>query len=375
MNVITSIEQVTPAWLTTTLEQAGILSRGIVIAVEHEANAAFNSAITHLHLRYSPDAPAQAPRRLLIKRSIDSQWGKDSGAVETAFYRLVADTKADLPMLVPCYNVAYDAASGNSHILLLDISETHAAPVTRAQLIGGDGVPTEAQLNGIIEAIARFHACWWEHPLLGKPTEQGVTDVAWWYSDREHFDRHVERRRGDWTRFIADEGSWFPADLRAIYERTLLNLPLLWERVIGPRVTTLHNLTLCHGDCYLSQFLSPRLPDETAQTYLVDFQDIGANFCAYDLVHLFGIFWTREQRQENNREERMLRQYHAALQKYGVNGYTWDDLLTDYRMTLIIIALYTVWDQTSGANRDYWWPKMQRVIDNFQDHHCMDLLI
>lgn len=375
MNVITSIEQVTPAWLTATLEQAGVLSRGTVIAVEYEATAAFNSAITHLRLRYSPDAPAQAPQRLLIKRSIDAQWAKNAGAMETAFYRLASSKVADLPMLVPCYDLAYDETSGNSHLLLLDISETHVVPITREQLIAGGGVPAEAQLNSIIEAIARFHACWWEHPLLGKPVEQGVTDVSWWYRDREHFDRHVERRRGEWARFIADEGEWFPANLRAIYEHMLANLPLLWERVIGPRVTTLHNLTLCHGDCYFAQFLSPRHPGETAQTYLVDFQDIGTDFCALDLVHLFGIFWTRAQRQENDREERMLHQYLATLQKYGVNNYAWDDLLTDYRVALIIIALYAVWDQTSGASRDYWWPKIQRVMDNFQDHYCADLLI
>jgi hypothetical protein len=58
-----------PEWLTAVLRGAGALPRGAVRSVEWRANAAFNSATAHLLLTYSEDAPAQAPRGLLLKRN------------------------------------------------------------------------------------------------------------------------------------------------------------------------------------------------------------------------------------------------------------------------------------------------------------------
>ena len=57
-------------------------------------NPAFNSAVTHLHLTYSPAAPPSAPRGLVLKRNHPSAWGARAGVREVAFYRLVATPQA-----------------------------------------------------------------------------------------------------------------------------------------------------------------------------------------------------------------------------------------------------------------------------------------
>ncbi len=84
--------------------------------------------------------------------------------------------------------------------------------------------------------------------------------------------------------------------------------------------------------------------------------------------------WTPEQRSEGGREERLLRRYHAGLLAHGVRGYSWEDLLGDYRLMLTILLLYPMWDATNGSRRSYWWPKMQRFAAAFCDHGCAALL-
>jgi hypothetical protein len=368
-HVIASTDSITAQWLTDTLQEAGALSRGEVVAVASRANAAFNSAAAHLDLTYSPDAPGSAPRRLFLKRNVDTVWGRAAGKSEVAFYRLAAPHLDQLPMLVPCYAAAHDLVTGNSCLLLLDVSETHVAPVTRDQQIAGEAVPPTPLLGLAVDALAAFHAYWWEHPVLG---QDPATEVTWWYRDASHYAAHVERRRREWAAFIEAEGAWFPSDLRALYEGVLERLPLLWERALGPRVTALRQLTLGHGDCYLTQFLCPR-PDASGPTYLIDWQDTGADFNAFDLVHLFG-FWTPEQRHADGREERLLRRYHAGLVAHGVRDYAWENLLGDYWLLLTILLLYPMWDATNGSARSYWWPKMQRFAAAYRDHGSATLL-
>src|SRR6185312_4853965 len=103
------------------------------------------------------------------------------------------------------------------------------------------------------------------------------------------------------------------------------------------------SLTITNGDAYFNQFLCPRLPTE-GRTLLVDFEEASGNFGAFDLVFLFATFWTREQRQDGNREVRLLRRYHQILTASGVANYSWEDLLSDYRLMLALIVFLPIWD-------------------------------
>lgn len=361
-------EAITPTWLTAALQAGGALPRGAVQAVTAQANAAFNSAALHLTVTYTSDALSEAPTRLFLKRNLATEWAREAGAWEVSFYQLAAPYMADLPMLVPCYLAAYDRASDRSAILLADVSATHAPPVTRDQLIALDGVPPDDQLDAIIDTYARFHAFWWEHPALGA----GVGQVSPWYRSPAHYEAHVARRQSQWAAFNAVEGATLSAEDHVAYAQILAGLPALWDRYLAPRVMSLRNLTLAHGDGYLSQFLCPN--DGTGPTYLIDFQDISGDFVARDLVHLCAFFWTPDQRHAGGREERLLRRYLAGLHQWGVRDYSWDDLLTDYRLLIILLALYPVWDQTNGSRRSYWQPKMHCILGAYRDLDCAALL-
>ena len=84
-------------------------------------------------------------------------------------------------------------------------------------------------------------------------------------------------------------------------------------------------------------------------------------------------FWTADQRAEIGREE-ILRLYHLALTRHGVTGYTWDDLLADYRLALLDWSLVPLQDRADGSTRDYWWPKMRNLLATCRDHDAASLL-
>lgn len=363
-------EPIAPAWLTDVLRAAGALERGSVSAVQALPTDAFNSRTRHLALSYEPGAAGDCPTRLILKQPIDADWAREAGADEVRFYQLAATLDPPPPAIVPCYGAALDEASGDSYLLLLDVSATHAHPVTREQQIGlAESVPPDDATRQVTEALARHHACWWDHPLL----HAGHFAVGYWSRDAERFRLYVERRRAAWERLLADDGGSLPREVRARYDGVLGRIERHWARALAPRFGTRTHLTLVHGDAFFPNFLCPR-PGVPAETYLIDWQSPAVDLAGYDLANLLATFWTREQRREGQREQRILAHYYRTLVAHGVRGYGWEDLLADYRAGLIFWLLMPVQDGGDGAPSSYWWPKMQCLMDAFDDWGCGALL-
>lgn len=362
-------EPVTPGWLTDVLREAGVLTRGSVESIEEEGTGAFNSATMRLRVSYSPDASEDAPTRLVLKRNIPTEWGREAGADEVRFYRLMASLP-DVPGIVPCYAAALDEESGDSLVLLRDLAETHRPPRTRNQVVGiVEGVPDAADIAAVVEALARVHAYWWNSPLLG----EGHFEIGYWTRSRERFAAYLARRMAAWQRVLERDGEWLPAEVRKLYEGVFARLPAFWERWLRPRFACLRDLTLTHGDAYFANFLCPT-PPTTGATYLIDWQSPGVDIGAYDLVNLCATFWTSEQRHEDEREVGILRHYLATLQASGVTEYGWEDLLRDYRLGLVFWLLMPVQDAADGSARDYWWPKMQCLMAAFREWGCEEMM-
>ncbi len=293
------------------------------------------------------------------------------GQEEAAFYKLVTldDTTGDLDtsMLVPCLDAAFDAEGGASHLLLIDVSATHEPPVAREALLELNGVPPEVRLLGIIEALARFHATWWEHPLLNR---RPATLLAEARSSRAASAQHWQKHREDYEFFIRTHGEGVSAKTRALYERVLGAHETIWTKYLGLRVTDMSNLTLTHNDLYLTQFLSPKVA--SGPTYLVDFQSVCTDFAARDLVYLLATFWTREQ--WRRLERKLLSHYHQILTEHGVRGYSLETLFNDYRLALTDMIFHPLWDTTYGADALYWGPKLRCLLDAYEDWNCAELL-
>jgi hypothetical protein len=348
----------TAAWLTALLRAADKLQSG-----------AFNSQTSYLRVTYSADASPALPSRFVLKQNGADAWSMAAGAEEVRFYNLVATLPDHPSIIVPCYATAYDESSGRSFLLLQDLSDTHAPPVTRDQQIAiVDGVPAAPAIDAVIDTLAQLHAYWWQHPLLASTT----FDVGYWTRNADRFAQYLQRRRTAWEKLLTQEGKWFPAELRALYEELFAQLPHHWAHYLEPRFRANRGLTLVHGDAYFANFLTPKV-GAAGSAYLLDWQSPCADLGSYDLANLCAAFWTPAQRQDNDRELRMLQRYHAGLCTHGVNDYAWEALLTDYKSGLIFWLLMPVQDGGDGAAKSYWWPKMQCLVAAFRDWHCETL--
>jgi thiamine kinase-like enzyme len=201
-----------------------------------------------------------------------------------------------------------------------------------------------------------------------------VARIGAWCSDEEHFTAETERRRRAWESLLANESDWFPPHLIAMYETILQQLMHLWQTYTQPRLAAFSHLTLTHGDAYLANFLCPH-EGQSGATYLIDWQSPEVYRGASDLVNMCATFWTRQQRAEGQREVKVLQQYHRTLQQNGVTGYAWDDLVRDYRYSIVDWLLVPLQDRLEGSSKAYWWPKMQCLAHAFEDWNCADLFV
>ena len=122
--VITSLEEVTPAWLTGVLANSGVLTRGSVTTVDVETGGGNWSTHAKLALRYAEGSQGALPQRLFLKM-VKTDWGDGAfGPSEVTYYtRDYVDV--DEALLVRCYDAAYSEAQRGYHLLLDDLSETH----------------------------------------------------------------------------------------------------------------------------------------------------------------------------------------------------------------------------------------------------------
>lgn len=366
-----TIDEVTPEWLTAVLQRAGALPSGKVTAIAFDANSAFNSHTRHLKPIYSQDAPASVPARLLLKCSLPAAWAQRAGMRETSFYQAVAQLPDHPPVLVRCFDAVYDANSGKSHLLLDDLSDTHVVPVARdAQLDFTTNLPTAAHLHRAIDALARFHAYWWEKPQLGT----SFAPISWRSGSEADFTTEVTQRGQALEHLLSQESSWLSPSIKHLYETIHPQLMQLWRTHRQTRMATRANLTIAHGDAYLANFLCPRA-GQAGTAYIIDWQCPEAYAGATDLVNMCATFWTREQRAVNNRELNVLRQYYRTLQENGISGYSWEDFVMDYKLSIVDWLWVPVQDCLDGADKSYWWPKLQCLVSAYEDWHVADLFM
>lgn len=368
--MINSPEQATPLWLTHILSETGVLPYGEVLTIELQPTGAFNSATMRLLITYTPNVPETAPRSFILKCSNGTTWGNQANREEVRFYQLTASLPDYPPLMVTCYSAACDKTSDACYLLLLDLSSTHLVPVPREQQIAiekGENVPAEIYIERAIDTLATFHAYWWEHELLGSER------VPSGYDD-DHFARYCQRRREAVAWLLKNEREMLSPAMQTVCAETAIHFERWWTDYLAPRMQEKSHITLIHGDAYFANMLSPR-PGVTGNTYLIDWQSTEPLIGACDLVNLCSTFWTRAQRQESQREQRILQRYLAQLQAHGIRNYSWDNLLLDYRLEIIEWLLSTIQDARNGSAHSYWLPKLQCLSAAFEDWHCMDLLV
>jgi hypothetical protein len=216
----------------------------------------------------------------------------------------------------------------------------------------------------LAEGLAAMHARWWGAQRL---SEAGAT---------LHSARHI-RRFVD----IAEPGaghilSRFSAELEPHWPEAIRLLYAKHPQAIIERTRDDNGFTLIHGDVGHTNILVPR--DGDRPIYIIDRQPFDWSLTTwlgvYDLAYAIVLDWEVETRRRL--EIPILRRYHEQLIQKGIQGYAWERLYDDYRLS-VAMGVYVATEYCRGGVNERWvtaWlPMLQRSLTACDDLDCREL--
>jgi thiamine kinase-like enzyme len=349
-DVITSIEEITPNWLTAVLQRHNPHYPSVAsVAIDAPRTTNF-SIVVRLHLTYQH--PTTAPRSLFLKFSQPTRSvGVPETGHEVTFYTHVAPALPNAP-LVRCYDASFAPRLGKLHVLLEDLTETHVPEVP------SHVPPSLPRCEQIVDALAHIHSLSWEKPPFALIGAQ-LLDAA---AIAQRVETLTQRTHAFQT-FLGDALS---DERRALYRRVLNALPHLFQRL-----SVVRGMAIVHDDIHIGNFLYPHDAIQE-RLRMIDWQTWTIDVAAKDLAHMMAYFWFPERRARF--EVRLLQFYHARLQHYGITSYAWEHLFNDYRFCVIRKLFHPAWQWESGDNASKWWFHLERITLAYHDLHCDELV-
>ncbi len=355
--VIIELEQVTPEWLTAVLSQSGALTAGEVTRFAANSGGGHWSSNARLNLTYSDNAQGKCPANLFLKL-VDTDTGDGEFFLpsEVTYYTRDYVDLPDAP-LVHCYDGAYDPEQNRYHLLLDDLSATHEAAF--------DLQPTLAHGEALAEGLAILHAHWWG--------EARLKQIGAAFHDAAHLRRFV---------MIGEPGiphvqAHFGAKLKSHWPRSIQQIFAHLPDALAARAQDKTNMTLIHGDANPGNMLVPH--EGERPLYLIDQQPFDWSITtwsgAFDLAYVMALYWETDLRREL--EMPVLRHYHHTLTQRGVQGYTWEQLIDDYRLCVALTVPIAVEYMRGGGDPDwneFRYGLVRRTLTACDDLDCQQLL-
>jgi len=367
-----SARDVTPGWVEARLGRSfGLPSGGVTAARVTESFDSCSGRNTRIVVDYSPGATADPPRNLMLRH-----WREGIGLNEreVRFYAEIAPDSRGTPT-VPCYDVAWDEDSQRWHVLLLDISPTHAqAPeplsCPQRQFLMPDHAedhspprpyPDRTYMS-LARAYASLHARWWNDDLI---------------SERRHCSSpggpHCMAGVGPDESVRTIQEHWLRCTLPAYREehprapsssawRTCERAAASWGDLLTRRGAS-GPLTLVQGDSHLGNVFLSRDPRDD-HLHLLDWDAYQRGIGPWDLACMLVVSHAPQVRRRV--EHAVLRAYHDCLVSDGVSDYSYDRCVADYRLSVL-----------AGLFPPIAWRMplfLEYALVAFDDWRCSDLL-
>ena len=321
------LSDITPCWLTEALNCGRDSGDPPVTGYTAEALAegkGFMNQLFRLRLHFDP-GPADLPDTVIAKlpsadpllRTVFDRLGQNRR--EVGFYRnLAASPHMPTPRV---YHSAMDPATGKTILLLEDLGS----------LRQGDSVAgcTLDDARLCIGQLARFHASWWDSPLLDRLDWMPLREA-----DAVAYDQIYP---GAWAALVEKAGEGMPPGLRLLGDRLISDMRRIKTSLSQPP------LTVVHGDYRLDNcFFSAGATSQ--QVVVIDWEFCTKGRGTYDVATFISEAFSAERRREV--ELGLLREYHSILQEHGVRGYTFEECMYDYRLSML--ELFVFWIITGG---------------------------
>ena len=321
--------QITPAWLTAALQRNGIDATIAAYEVESVGTGQLGET-KRFHLRYAGAVPPAAPPTLVGKFPSDNQVAASSGKqmgwyrAEVMFYRELAGRAV---IRVPRPYVAEIDADNNFVLLFEDM-----APATSGDHMQGCAVGDAR--NALAEA-AKLHAAFWNDDQLARqpwlyvpPGAQGFYTTELLESSWRHFAQQYAAKMDPAVMKVCDK---------------FVRCHAAWN---APRPAP---KCFSHNDYRVDNMLFGG-----ERICVVDWQTSAYLGSGMDVAYFLGGAFARDTRRALERD--LLVEYHTELQRGGVNDYSFDHLMADYRhycfaVVVVAIAATVVVKQTERGDR------------------------
>lgn len=326
--------EIMPAWLTSALRGAGVITSSSVTGCRPTVigqDWGFTGIVARVVLEYDRPEPG-APTSIVAK--FPNAAGETLSAYRTNqqsdpamarrylhrcareiwFYQQVASRyQKSLPRM---YHGVADLSAGHFVLLLEDLSGMRS----------GDAVagcsPSGAQ--AVLDAIAPVHAGWWNHD-----DDAAISWIPRWPEDPAG---RVATYRSRVEPFLSVYGHRIPARARAVVEHLTDRLPeILDELSSAPR-------TIGHADLHLDNVLF----DATGTATIIDWQTVLWIPAVCDLAAFLMDALDTAARREH--EFSLLGRYHGTIREHGVENYSLEVLQHHYRLALLnVLTGIIIW--------------------------------
>lgn len=325
------LREITPDWLTAALRSGGGSGGASVREFSVEAiteGKGFMNQIFRLKLDYDSGPPGH-PSSVVVKlpsadpllRQVCDTLGPNRR--EARFYQ---DVGTGGHLKTPyVYHCAIDPATGDSVLVQEDMSSARQ----------GDSVAgcSMGRARYALDQLARFQAPWWSNPRLD--------ELEWMPSRDEEAGAYQDLYMGAWRSFIEKAGEGMPGNLRLLGDRLSNEVP---------RIKTMlakHPRTISHGDYRLDNFFfttasGPELP------VVFDWEFCVRGRGTYDVATFISDAFPPGRRRAE--ELGLLRTYHSTLTANGVNDYSFEECLSDYRLSMLEVFVFWI---VVGSYCDY----------------------
>ncbi len=346
-------EELSPEWLTAALRSGGALKNATVDSFDAQAigeGTGLLGQLTRLALHY--DRPEdEAPASLVVKVPAAAEENRQTGVRfrfyerENRFYEQIAD---EVQISTPrCFYSAMDPGAEQHVLLLEDLTDARMGD----QLEGSSR--QEAEL--VVREVARMHAGWWETPRLAE------LDWIPFSSDSIVTEPVDSSYRDAWEPFLRLFGDKLSPEVVHIGERLGSTVVRVLEDMAGPP------RTLLHGDYRLdNMFFGAR---GGGSFTVIDWQICVRGRATFDVGYFMSQSLPPEQRRAAEMD--ILRMYHDILADSGINGYSFDQCLEDYRRTVLFCLVYPV---ISGGTYDLSEPRAMELVGSMLDR-CVSAIV
>jgi aminoglycoside phosphotransferase (APT) family kinase protein len=316
---------VTPEWLTAVLRRSGAVGpHATVIGVTHDSlseGVGMMGTVSRLHLDY--ENPADGPRSLILKSASEAPMSRQVAAKFRPYEREVNFYLGLGEALEPQVPHAYYAAYAPETIDYAILMEDFEGYCTGDQVVGAD----IDQARCAVEALARFHALYWNR------TDDPALD--WVPSTDSELVREsmIAGCIGGWDKMVDLFADLLPEQLKQAKSAYLSRLPAMYASMVEG------HQTLAHTDYRADNLLFGAQPGHQP-IVILDWSAVAKSKGVQDLAYF--LTQNLSDHCRGNHEAELHALYYETLVKEGVDGYSFEEFDRDYEMGVLFNFVYAI---------------------------------